>query len=102
MPQYDAQILVWKKGTLEEVRKIAPLLAEFMNTISVQDWNKEKMQILVGEWIAKNEFSNGSVLWPLRVSLSGQQNSPGPFEIAEVLGKEKTIERIKTAIAKLS
>ncbi len=99
-PEYDGQILVWKKGTLEEVKKILPLLVEFMNTISIQDWNKEKMQTMVGEWIVKNEFSNGSVLWPLRVALSGQPNSPGPFEIAAVLGREESIKRIKTAIEK--
>lgn len=101
LPDYEAQILVWKKGTMDEVKKVLPMLIEFMNTLSVHDWNKEKLQILVGEWIAKNELSNGSVLWPLRVSLSGQQNSPGPFEIAEVLGKEKTVERLKIAIGKL-
>lgn len=102
IPEYDGQILVWKKGTLEEVKKILPMLAEFMDTISVQDWNKEKLQTLAGEWITKNEFSNGSVLWPLRVSLSGQPNSPGPFEIAEVLGKDESIKRIKLAMEKMS
>ncbi len=99
---YDGQILVWKKGTLDEVKKILPLLSEFLNTLSGQDWNKEKLQALVGEWVVKNGFSNGSVLWPLRVSLSGQQNSPGPFEIAEVLGKEESLKRIKLAIEKNS
>lgn len=102
IPEYDGQILVWKKGTVEEVKKILPMLAEFMDTISVQDWNKEKLQIMTGEWIAKNEFSNGSVLWPLRVSLSGQPNSPGPFEIAEVLGKDESTKRIKLAMEKMS
>ncbi len=101
LPEYDAQILVWKKGSMDEVKKILPLLVEFLNTISAQDWNKEKLQSLVGEWIVKNEFSNGSVLWPLRVSLSGQQNSPGPFEIAEVLGKDKTLERLGEASKKI-
>ncbi len=99
---YDGQILIWKKGTLEEVKKILPLLSEFLNTLSVQDWNKDKLQALVGDWVIKNGFSNGSVLWPLRVSLSGQQNSPGPFEIAEVLGKEESLKRIKLAIEKNS
>jgi len=37
----------------------------------------------------------------MRVALSGQKNSPGPFEIASVLGKEKTIERIRYAISAL-
>ena len=44
----------------------------------------------------------GEVLWPLRVALSGQEASPGPFEIAEVLGKEEVIKRVRIAIRKLS
>ena len=40
----------------------------------------------------------GKLLWPLRVSLSGKEFSAGPFEIADALGKEKTIKRIKEAI----
>ena len=31
----------------------------------------------------------------------GQKNSPGPFEIANILGKEKTMERIRYAISSL-
>ncbi len=100
--EYGADILVWKKSTPEEAKKIMPKLADFMDTISIQDWNKEKMQTLIGEWTLNNGFSNGSVLWPLRVSLSGQSNSPGPFEIVEVLGQEESLKRIRLAIDKLS
>jgi len=34
----------------------------------------------------------------LRVALSGKKFSPGPFEIMEVLGKDKSILRINAAI----
>jgi len=34
----------------------------------------------------------------LRVALSGQKDSPGPFEIAEVLEKKETLKRVKKAI----
>jgi len=51
--------------------------------------------------MTKNGLSTGSVLWPMRVALSGQENSPGPYEIAEALGREKTVERINEAVKKL-
>ena len=39
----------------------------------------------------------GEVLWPFRVALTGKKASAGPFEIAEILGKEKTLKRHKKA-----
>ncbi len=39
----------------------------------------------------------GKLLWPLRMALSGKKASAGPFEIAEILGKNKTLKRIKEA-----
>ena len=47
------------------------------------------------------EKNKGFMLWPLRVALSGKQTSPSPFEIANILGREKTIKRIQEAINKL-
>ena len=44
----------------------------------------------------------GEVLWPLRVSLSGRKASPGPFEIAEILGKAETLLRLQKAIKLIS
>src|SRR3989344_3025768 len=102
LPNYTADLLVWKKSSTEEVRNILPKLAEFMNTISVHDWNKEKLEEKIGEWVGQNGYSTGSVLWPMRAALSGQEKSPGPFEIAEVLGKAETLSRLQSAIGKLS
>lgn len=39
----------------------------------------------------------GNVLWPLRMSLSGQERSVDPFTICYVLGREETIKRIDSA-----
>ena len=47
------------------------------------------------------ERGRGEILWPLRVALSGQSASSGPAQIAEILGKEKTLARIAYAIEKL-
>lgn len=101
MPNYQPGLLIWKKSTLEETKKILPKLAELLDNFSVREWKKENIDSRVGEWIRKSGYTNGSVLWPLRVALAGQEKSPGPFEIAEVLGKEESLVRIKTALKKL-
>ena len=38
---------------------------------------------------------------PIRVAVCGKKNAPPLFETLEVLGKEKTLERIGQAIEKL-
>lgn len=43
------------------------------------------------------EAGRASVLWPMRVALSGQEKSPDPFTLAGILGKEKCLERIVKA-----
>ncbi|MFA7653590.1 MAG: glutamate--tRNA ligase [Candidatus Magasanikbacteria bacterium] len=101
LPEYDSSLLVWKKSNMETVTKVLPGLEELLNTFSVQSWNKSDLEIKIGEWIKENNYNNGEILWPLRVALSGQDKSPGPFEIAEVLKKDETINRIKIAIKKL-
>lgn len=102
LPEYAKELLVWKKGTLEEAGKILRELKEFLGTIDEKDWDKANLEKIIGEWIDKKGYGKGNVLWPLRVALSGQQNSPGPFEIAGVLGEEETLRRIDLAIKKLA
>jgi len=46
---------------------------------------------------AEKVGDRGYLLWPLRVALTGKEASAGPFEIAEILGKEITLKRIKEA-----
>ncbi len=47
------------------------------------------------------EQGRSAVLWPLRVALTGKEKSPDPFTVAELLGKEKTLTRIASALAVL-
>ncbi len=67
----------------------------------IDEWDKESLEKEVMDFIAKNNLTNGEVLWPLRVALSGQKNSPGPFEIMNVLGKEESVKRVEEAMNRL-
>ena len=48
-------------------------------------------------WAYASEEGRGDVLWPMRYALSGKERSPDPFSLAEILGKEETIERLNFA-----
>lgn len=41
----------------------------------------------------------GTVLWPLRYALSGQERSPDPFTLIAILGSGEAVSRVRKAIA---
>ncbi|HAZ29128.1 MAG TPA: glutamate--tRNA ligase [Candidatus Magasanikbacteria bacterium] len=98
--QYDATLLVWKKSTAEETKKTLGALFTVFHAIPEESWTKVHLEKTIMDWIQKSGLGVGDVLWPMRVALSGQKNSPGPFDIAGVLGKEKTMERVKRGLEK--
>ena len=98
-PAYDPSIIIWRKADAADARVqlegVLALLRDADDTVfgSVENLEKE-----VKDYIAENELSNGNVLWPLRVSLSGMERSAGPFEYLWVLGKDQGIARIEKAL----
>ncbi len=99
---YEPELLVWKKSTREATHEKLVLLLEYLNQKSDQEWGREKIETDTLVWIAEKGFGVGDVLWPMRTALSGQKNSPGPFEIAAVLGKARSLDRIRAGIAALA
>ena len=94
--EYDKNLLKWNEMAEKEVRESLEKSEKLLSEIKEGEWAKEILQnILMPE--AEKMENKGKLLWPLRAALSGKQASAGPFEIAEVLGKEKTLKRIKDA-----
>lgn len=61
------------------------------------------MENVVKDYVAEKEIKNGQALWPLRTAVSGKQMTPGgAYEIMEILGKEESLNRIRTGIAMLT
>ena len=73
---------------------------DLLNKISSRSFKSKK--ILKSLSILAKEKGTGQVFWPLRVSLSGKKASPPPENIAEILGKEETLQRINQAIKKFN
>ncbi len=96
-PSYDKSLLKWKDMTDEQIKKSLQTSQKIISGIPEKEFDLEDLK---SELLAEAELypNRGELLWPLRVALSGQKNSPPPFEIAEILGKKETLERIEKAI----
>jgi nondiscriminating glutamyl-tRNA synthetase len=98
--EYAASLLSWhdadasKTQTFLETARAA--LAEIPADAFHQKNLEEKIMPLA------DRLGRGELLWPLRIALSGRKNSPGPFEIMSVLGKDESLGRIDRAIEKCS
>ncbi|MFH1427337.1 MAG: glutamate--tRNA ligase [Patescibacteria group bacterium] len=98
---YQTDLLVWKKMSLSEVKNNLEEVCGLLEKISEKDWKKEKIEKIVIEYLKTNNKKIGEYLWPLRVALTNKAASPGPFEVAEVLGKKESLIRINKAVKKL-
>ena len=103
MPDYDPAIFFNKKQKSDEsvAKEVLPLLLPVLEEIS--DWTEQNIHDVVMEKIQQWERKTGSVLWPMRISISGQESTPGgAFEIAYLLGKSETLKRMQASLKKLA
>lgn len=100
LPDYVAEILVWKKSDAATTVKNLTMSCEALAALDEAHFTHEAIQHALGAIAA--HIGNGETYWPVRVALSGREASPGPIEIAEILGKEETIKRIRAGIARLN
>ncbi|MBI2624315.1 glutamate--tRNA ligase [Candidatus Parcubacteria bacterium] len=101
IPEYDAELMSWKGRGVAETRGALDAVRAVLEAIPAHEFStaglSEKLFVLAAE-----RGDKGTVLWPLRVALTGREASPDPIAIAAILGKEKTLRRIEAAIVKLS
>lgn len=98
---YDADILIWKKLTAAEIKSNLQIAHELLERIPSDVWTHHSVGDALKTHIEAKQLKTGDYLWPMRVALTGEKASPGPFEVAEVLGKEESLKRINAAIKKL-
>ena len=103
LPDYDKELYVHKKSktnlenSLESLKAAVPVLE------AIEDWNEQTIHDELLKLVEKMGIKNSQMLWPIRIAISGKLVTPGgAIEIADILGKEETIRRIKIGIEKLS
>ncbi|MUP45123.1 glutamate--tRNA ligase [Gramella sp. BOM4] len=85
----------WKEDTNNLMQELANLLSAENN------FEAEHLQEKVKAWIKDKGVGFGKVMMPLRIALVGALQGPDLYKIAEMIGKEETLNRIQKAIISL-
>ena len=86
----------WKEDTPHIMQEVAEILT------GITTFESANIETLIKEWITKKELSFGKVIPPLRLVIVGDMKGPHLFDILELIGKDESIQRINTAISRLS
>ena len=96
--EYDEKSLKkrWKEDSPKHMTEMLALLEAH------DDWSAEGLDNLIMPWIAEKEYGVGIVMNAFRICLVGAARGPHIWNITDVLGKEETLRRVKTALEQLS
>ncbi|HKM40723.1 MAG: glutamate--tRNA ligase [Patescibacteria group bacterium] len=95
---YEEELLIWKDLSLDQVKNNLKEIYQVIDSINENAWQIESLEKKILSYLKDKGYKNGDFLWPLRVALSGQKNSPSPFELLWALGKERSLKRIERAM----
>lgn len=100
LPDYDTNLLRWKDADPETTSANLKHGLKLISKIPEENFNSKFLEEKLLAAIPQE--SRGDILWPLRVALSGQKASPGPFDILAALGKKESSRRINLALEKIN
>jgi glutamyl-tRNA synthetase len=92
--QYEEDIV--KKRWNSESSVILKILAETYSNLD--NPLKEDYEKGLKSLSESKQIGAGKIIHPLRLAVSGMGNGPGVYDIANIIGKEETINRIRKAI----
>lgn len=80
----------------EKNRDLLSELKDALNSLS--DFSALELEKVFKSIVEKHGIKLGALAQPVRVAMTGGTESPGIFEVLEILGKEKTLKRLDKAV----
>ena len=96
LPPYDTNELIPQKG---DMAMAAKSLQKAKEVLPATEFKHDPLDAALRGAAQELGIKPGQMFQPIRVAVCGRKNAPGLFETLEVLGKEKTLERIDIALA---
>ncbi|MDL2262634.1 glutamate--tRNA ligase [Bacteroidales bacterium OttesenSCG-928-I21] len=89
--EYDDKFM--KKSCKEDTGKLLEKLVEVLE--SSDDFGAQNLENKVKSWLETDNIGFGQIMSPFRLALIGAGKGPHIFDVAEIIGKDETINRIK-------
>jgi glutamyl-tRNA synthetase len=96
--EYDAGLLL---GKIDKAEAIKSLQASVARMDSLKDWDAALLEAVFRPLADELELKTGVFFGLLRVAITGRTAAPPLFQTMEVLGKERCLKRLRTAMGKL-
>ena len=99
LPDYTIDLYSHKKMKTDPALSLTVLKLALTRVAALQDFSEDSLKESLMELATENEWKTGQVMWPVRVALSGLPSTPGgATEIAYLLGKDETLQRLAIGI----
>jgi glutamyl-tRNA synthetase len=96
---YNIRLYDFDKAKSTKESSVKVLKAVYPQLEKLSDWNNQALYDCLSQFAKASSLKTSTVMWPLRLSLSGRETTPGgATEIAEILGKTETLRRVSAAI----
>ncbi len=82
-----------------EIAPALQTLAAILETLP--RWDTTSIEEAFHRTLSTHDLTLGKLAQPVRVAVTGGTSSPGIFEVLEVLGRDRTIARLRAALARL-
>jgi glutamyl-tRNA synthetase len=80
---------------------LAPLTDLASELRALRSWDEDALRSAFERAIARHGLELGKLAQPVRVAVTGRSFSPGIFETLAVLGRDRTLSRLDSAIARI-
>ncbi len=102
MPDYSKDLYTHTRMKTD-AQAALPVLKQARTLLgTIDDYSLENLKENLTSLVERLGINNGQLLWPLRIAITGTQVTPGgAVEAACLLGKQETLRRLDTSIAKL-
>lgn len=91
-----------EKHWLKDPEGVGTQLQELAHRLETSLWDETALEAVIRGYAEELGVGLGKVIHPIRVAITGRIASPGIFDVLRLMGKDRVVERLTSAVARLA